>query len=95
MSENVTSPIIYLLVFLALMVLTAATVGVAFVNLGAFNNIVALVIAFTKATLVVWIFMGLRHASPLSRLAAVGGLLWLVILFGLTVADYWTRGFLA
>ena len=95
MSENVTSPITYLLVFLALMVLTAVTVGASYVNLGAFNNLVALAIAFTKAALVVWIFMNMRHASPLSRLAAAGGLLWLVILFGLTLADYWTRGFLA
>lgn len=95
MSENVTSPITYLLVFLALMVLTAATVGVAYVHLGAFNNLVALAIAFSKAGLVVWIFMGMRYASPLSRLSAVGALLWLIILFGLTVADYWTRGFLA
>lgn len=95
MSEKVTSPITYLFVFLTLMVLTAVTVGVSYVNLGAFNNLVALVIAFAKASLVVWIFMNMRHASPLSRLAAVGGLLWLVILFGLTLADYWTRGFLA
>lgn len=94
MSDHVTSPAAYIGVFLALMVLTAATVGAAMTDLGAFNDLVALAIAFVKATLVVWIFMGMRHASPLSRLAAVGGLLWLVILFGLTLSDYWTRGFL-
>ncbi len=44
---------------------------------------------------VVWIFMGMRNASPLFRLVAVGGRLWLVILFGLTLADYWSRGFLS
>ena len=95
MSEHVTSPGTYIGVFLALMVLTAATVGVATVDLGAFNDLVAMAIAFCKATLVVWIFMGMRNASPLSRLVAVGGLLWLVILFGLTLADYWSRGFLS
>jgi cytochrome c oxidase subunit 4 len=94
MSEHVTSPGTYIGVFLALLVLTAATVGVAMVDLGAFNDLVAMVIAFCKAGLVVWIFMGMRSASPLSRLVAVGGLLWLVILFGLTLADYWSRGFL-
>ena len=95
MSEHTTSPGIYIGVFVALLALTALTVGAALVDLGAFNNLVALAIAFSKATLVVWIFMGMRHASPLSRLVAVGGLLWLVILFGLTLADYWTRGFLS
>ena len=39
--------------------------------------------------------MGLRTGSPLARLMAVGALLWLVFLFGLTLADYWSRGFLA
>ena len=95
MSQNVTSPAAYLAVFGALMVLTGLTVGAAYLDAGGFNDLIAMAIAFTKATLVVWIFMGMRHASPLSKLAAAGGLLWLVILFGLTLADYWTRGFLA
>jgi hypothetical protein len=38
--------------------------------------------------------MNMRHGSPLARLMAVGALLWLLFLFGLTVADYWSRGFL-
>ncbi len=95
MASEVTSPAAYLAVFGALMVLTGVTVGVAFVDLGMFNDLLAMAIAFLKASLVVWIFMNMRHGSPLSRLAAVGGLLWLAILFGLTLADYWSRGFLS
>ena len=94
MSAKVTSPLAYLAVFGTLMVLTAITVWVAFVDLGVLNDVVALSIAFFKTCLVVWIFMNMRHGAPLARLMAVGALLWLLFLFGLTVADYWSRGFL-
>ena len=49
MSENVTSPKVYITIFLALMILTAITILVAFQNLGPFNDIAALGIAITKA----------------------------------------------
>ncbi len=95
MSAKVTSPLAYLGVFAALMVLTILTVWVAFQDLGeGINNFVAMAIAFTKTFLVVWIFMGLRQGSPLARLMAAGAFLWLIFLFVLTLADYWTRGFL-
>ena len=94
MAHNVTPIRDYLLVFLALMVLTAITVGVAFIDLGAWNDVVALSIAMLKATLVVLIFMNVRYSARLSKISIVSGLLWLIILFGLTLADYMTRGFI-
>jgi len=36
--------------------------------------------------------MDLRNSSPLTRLIAVAGVLWLVIMFLLTASDYVTRG---
>ncbi len=93
-SGAATSVRAYILVFLALMVGTAATVGAAFVDLGAFNDAVALTIAVIKATLVVLIFMHVRHSSRMTRLSIVAGFLWLAILIGLTLSDYWSRGFL-
>ena len=45
MSEHITSPKVYITIFLALMVLTALTILVAFQNLGPFNDIAALGIA--------------------------------------------------
>ena len=84
----------YVLVFLALMVGTALTVGAAFVDLGIFNDTVALAIATVKATLVVLIFMHVRHSSRMTKLSIVAGFLWLAILIGLTLSDYFSRGFL-
>ena len=76
------------------MILTAVTVAVAFIDLGAFNDVVALAIAVTKAVLVVLIFMHVAHSSRMTKLSIIAGFLWLVILIGLTLTDYFSRGFL-
>ncbi len=94
MSEHVTSVKVYLAVFAALMVLTAVTVGVAFIHLGAFNDVVALAIAVVKATLVVLFFMHVYHSTKLTKVVVVAGFLWLAILIALTMSDYLTRGLL-
>jgi cytochrome c oxidase subunit IV len=47
-----------------------------------------------KASLVVLFFMGLRHNTPLTKLTAVAGFFWLMILFGVTMSDYLTRGWM-
>jgi caa(3)-type oxidase subunit IV len=49
----------YVAVFLALLVLTGVTVAAAFIHMGVLNNIVALGIACTKATLVLLFFLTL------------------------------------
>jgi len=84
----------YFLVFGALMVLTVATFYVARVDLGPFVDLVAMVIAVTKGALVVLIFMHVGHGTRLTKLTAGAGFVWLLILFGLLMADYMTRGWL-
>jgi len=84
----------YLAVFATLGVLTAVTVAAAFIDLGALNTIVALVIAAVKATLVMLIFMHLRWSGRLVALYAVVGFVFLAILIGLTYSDIVTRGWL-
>ena len=76
------------------MVLTAITVAVAFVDLGPLNNVVMLGIAITKATLVVLFFMHVKYSTRLIPLVAASGFFCLLILFGLTMQDYLTRGWL-
>jgi cytochrome c oxidase subunit 4 len=82
----------YYAVFAALMIGTALTVAAAFVDLGAMNNVVMLGIAITKATLVVLYFMHVRWSTRLTWVVAASGFFWLLILFGLTMQDYLTRG---
>jgi len=81
----------YAAVFIALLVLVGATVAIAEVDLGEWNIIAALVIAFIKTILVVWFFMHVRHTGALTRLFVVGGLFWLAIFFTLVFSDYITR----
>ena len=92
--EHIVPVRYYVFVFVALLILTATTTAVAFVDLGPGNTIVALVIAFVKATLVALIFMHLKWSPRLTRLAVVGGLFWLAILLALTFSDFATRGWL-
>jgi len=84
----------YLAVFGALFILTILTVVVAYFDLGLLNTPVALGIAFFKASLVVIYFMGLRYNTPLTKLVAIAGFFWLIILFGITMSDYLTRPWL-
>ena len=82
---------IYYVIFVALMVLTAVTVGVAYLDLGAMNAVVALAIACFKATIVVLYFMHVKYSTRLIKLTVVAGLYWMGILFALTFSDYLTR----
>jgi cytochrome c oxidase subunit 4 len=82
----------YYAVFAALIVGTAATVGAAFIDMGAMNNVVMLGLAMAKATLVVLFFMHVRWSTRLTWVVAASGFFWLLILFGLTMQDYLTRG---
>jgi len=91
MSEHIDSIKTYTWVWLVLLALTAATTAVAYVDLGPFSVVIALVIAFTKMLLVALFFMHIRYSSKLTRLVVAGGLLWLGILLALTMADVVTR----
>ncbi len=82
----------YLAIGAGLLVLTATTVGAAFVNLGPFNPVIALLIATIKATLVVLFFMHVKGASEkLTGAVIVSGFFFLAILLSLSLADYLTR----
>jgi len=85
---------LYYLIFGALMIGTALTVGAAFVDMGALNNVVMLAIACTKALLVVLFFMHVRWSSRLTWVIAASGFVWLLIMFGFTLADYMSRGWI-
>jgi cytochrome c oxidase subunit 4 len=92
MSGHVAPKTLYYAVFAALIVGTAMTVAAAFVDMGAMNNVVMLTIACVKAALVVLFFMHVRWGTRLTWVVVVSGFFWLLILFGLTMTDYMSRG---
>jgi len=83
---------VYYTIFGSLMVLTAVTVTVAFINLGGLNFPVALGIAILKATLVILFFMHVKYSSRLTKLICGTAFFFLLVLFGLTLSDYLSRG---
>ena len=89
--EKIVDPKIYFRTCAALLALLAVTWAIAYVDLGPFNLIVALAIAITKAIVIALFFMHIKGSSRLLHLAAVAGLLWLLILISLTLGDYFTR----
>jgi cytochrome c oxidase subunit 4 len=92
MSGHISPRSTYYAIFGALMVLTVITVVVAFFNLGALNFPVALGIAIVKATLVILFFMHVKYSSQLTKLICGAAFFFLLVLFGLTLTDYLSRG---
>ncbi len=90
MSEEKHEPVPYrtfIITWIALLVLTAVTVGVAQFDFGAVNVWIALTVASTKAALVLFIFMHLRQESVLFKVGLLAMLVILVIFIGLTFTD--------
>jgi cytochrome c oxidase subunit IV len=81
----------YIGVFLALLVGTALTTGVAYIDLGEFNTVVALLIAFIKMSLVILFFMHVKYQPGLTRIAIICAFFWLGIMMTLTLSDELTR----
>lgn len=65
--------------------------SLAFVPLNGYNTAVNVFLAAIMALIGFLFFMGLNRESTLLRLAATGGIFWLIIMFALTFADYFTR----
>jgi cytochrome c oxidase subunit 4 len=83
----------YAFTWIALLVLLALTAGSAFIPMGRLNLTVNLAIALAKALLVALFFMHLRDGTPMVRITALVGLLWLAMLALLSLPDYLARGF--
>jgi cytochrome c oxidase subunit IV len=92
----------YVAVFLALLVLTALTTKVAYIDLGQtavgktheidWNTVAALAIAVCKMLLVVLFFMHVKYSPKLTKLVVIAGFFWLAIMVSLTLSDVLTRG---
>jgi len=94
-SDHVLSVKLYAAIFGALLVMTLATAGAAFIDLGGnLNTALAMVIAACKALLVILFFMHVRYSSRLTWVFVAAGFFWLMILLALTLADVLSRRWL-
>jgi cytochrome c oxidase subunit 4 len=90
-AHHVVPPRVYLSVLIALLVLTALTTGIAFIDLGVFNPIAAVAIACLKAVLVILFFMHIRYSSRLMKLTVASGFFTFLVLITMTLSDYMSR----
>lgn len=85
----------YYQTFSVLCGLTILTVGVAYIDLGPLNTVLALGIAALKALLVLVYFMHARDSSPLVWLCVATGIFWLFLLLAFPLSDVVSRGWLS
>jgi cytochrome c oxidase subunit IV len=79
------------LVWVVLLILFGASLGSAYLPLGAGNVALNLLIAAIMIVVLVTFLMDLKGAAALLQVVAGAGLLWLVLMFALTFNDYLSR----
>jgi cytochrome c oxidase subunit IV len=90
-TEHIVPVGTYVMVFVGLMIFTALTTGVAYIDLGKWNTVVALAIAVCKMLLVVLFFMHVKYIRSLSRIVIIAAFFWLAIMVALSLSDELTR----
>ena len=78
---------VYVLTWVALLILTAITVTVAGMHLGKLSVLTAVVIAAVKASIVLNIFMHLKYESKLLKIFVFVTIAVLTVFIGLTFTD--------
>ncbi|OZI60842.1 cytochrome C oxidase subunit IV family protein [Bordetella genomosp. 11] len=78
-------------VWLALILFAALTVGTAYIPLGAANMAVNILIAGIKAVLIAVFFMHLASPHAVPRMICVIATVMLVVMFALSGVDFYTR----
>ena len=89
--HHITSNKTYIIVWAALMVMTATTVYVSYINFGVLNIVIALVVASIKATMVALYFMHLKLEDSITWVFALFPLSLLALLIAMTMTDMFTR----
>ncbi|MGH9608334.1 MAG: hypothetical protein ACRD34_01560 [Bryobacteraceae bacterium] len=84
----------YLLAYVALLVLMAINVGIAFINLGWASMFIGVTIDVIQVAVLVFVLMQAYLEKAVIHLVMGAAVLWFLILVTLTFADYITRNWL-
>jgi cytochrome c oxidase subunit 4 len=91
--HHVTPAATFLNVLIALLMLTAVTVGASRIDFGSANLLIAMLIACIKASLVIAIFMHVKWDTAINKIVFLSSFLFLSLLFLFTLSDQATRTF--
>jgi cytochrome c oxidase subunit 4 len=89
--HHVSSPELFRNVLIALLILTALTVGASRIHFGSANMLIAMAIASIKASLVIAFFMHLKWDTGINKIVFLSAFLFLSLLFVFTLGDQATR----
>lgn len=81
----------FVLIWLALLALTGVTIKAAQMRMGEWSILANLLIASTKASLVLWFFMHLKYEKMFFKLLFFIPIVTITIIIGLTFFDIWYR----
>ena len=70
---------------------TIITVGVAQIDFGPWNTVIAMFVATVKASFVLLYFMHLKYDNAMNRVIFGSGFFFLLILFSFSIIDIITR----
>lgn len=91
--HKVISVKFYFFIYIILLALTALAAFTASMHFGSLSVPIAMIISIAKMTLIILYFMHVRYGEPLVALTIIASFVFLMILFALTLNDYFTRYF--
>ncbi|HUL00245.1 MAG TPA: cytochrome C oxidase subunit IV family protein [Nitrospirota bacterium] len=90
-SPHIVGTRTFVFTWIALLLLTSLTIKVAEMQMGRLSMLVNLLIASTKACLVLWVFMHLKYERRIFKLLLIVPIGTITIIIGLTFFDIWYR----
>ncbi len=81
----------FIAVWIALLILTGVTIEAAHLRMGAWSMLANILIASTKAGLVLWFFMHLKYERKQFKVLILVPIVTITIIIGLTFFDIWYR----
>ena len=82
---------VFVSIWIALLTLTGVTIMAARMHMGEWSMLANLLIASTKASLVLWFFMHLKYEKKLLKMLLFVPIVTITVIIGLTFFDIWYR----
>src|SRR5512143_176240 len=82
---------VFVSVWIALLILTGVTITAAQMHMGEWSMLANLLIASTKASLVLWFFMHLKYEKRIFKMLFLVPIATITIIIGMTFFDIWYR----
>jgi cytochrome c oxidase subunit 4 len=89
--RHIVRPRTFVLVWISLVILTGVTILAAEMRMGEWSMLANLLIASTKASLVLWFFMHLKYEKRIFKVLFLVPIATITIIIGMTFFDIWYR----